>query len=757
MSLDDFTTIERLPLKTYAEKAYLDYSMYVILDRALPKIGDGLKPVQRRILYAMSELGLSALSKPKKSARTIGDVLGKFHPHGDSACYEAMVHMAQPFTQRYPLIDGQGNWGSSDDPKSFAAMRYTEARLTPYAQMLLEELTQGTVAWLPNFDGTLEEPALLPARLPNILLNGATGIAVGMATDIPPHNLHEVVRACLLLLQDPDTSLEQLCLVLPGPDFPTQANLITSKADLLEIYKQGTGSVRLRACWEIEQDNIVISALPYQVSGDKIIEQIAEQIRTKKLPWLQDVRDKSDHKNPTRLVLIMRSSTSTDSINYEHLMSHLFVTTDLERSYRINFNLIGLDGRPQIMDIKRLLTEWLQFRTNLVRQRLQYRLEQIISRLHILEGLLNAYLNIEQIIKIIRYEDAPKPSLIKKLNMTEPQADAILNLRLRYLAKLEEDKIYKEQNILLAERQKLETILNSTVQLKKLIHKELKADAKRYGDARRSPIISASKAILLSEPVTTVDLLTVILSEKGWIRAAKGHEIDPNSLNYKTGDSYLSSVRIRSNDQVILFDSLGRSYTLPAYILPSARGHGEPVTKYLMPPAGATFLTILGGDLQQWYLLASDAGYGLVLTLKDLLTKTKTGKAVLILSPNAQPMLPIAIHNLEQDQVAVITNTGRMLIFPVSKLPKLTRGKGHSMIHIPAQQASLRQELLVAQTVLPPNTVLTLVAGSQSLALKSKDLKLYQGTRGHRGAKLPKVWQHLDALVTVAIEPYAPT
>ncbi|MGB5671271.1 MAG: DNA topoisomerase IV subunit A, partial [Sedimenticolaceae bacterium] len=625
--------VEQLPLRQFTEKAYLDYSMYVILDRALPFIGDGLKPVQRRIVYAMSELGLSAASKHKKSARTVGDVLGKFHPHGDSACYEAMVLMAQDFSYRYPLIDGQGNWGSADEPKSFAAMRYTEARLTAYAQVLLSELGQGTVDWLPNFDGTLKEPAMLPARLPNVLLNGATGIAVGMATDILPHNLREVASACIRLIDDPKVSLAELCEHVPGPDFPTEAEIVTPLADLRRIYETGGGSVRQRARWHKDQGAIVITALPYQVSGSRVLEQIAAQMQAKKLPWIEDLRDESDHENPSRLVIVPRSNR----VDIERLMLHLFSTTDLERSYRVNMNMIGLDGRPRVKDLRQILVEWLEYRFETVRRRLQFRLDKVLERLHLLDGVLVAFLNLDEVIRIIRSEDEPRPVLMSRFDLSEVQADYILDTKLRQLARLEEMKIRAEQEALAEERDQLQKTLGSKQRMKTLIRKELLADAEKYGDERRSPIVSRAAAEAMDESeLAPSEPVTVILSEKGWVRAAKGHEVDARELSYKAGDAYRQAVRLRSNQQAIFLDSAGRSYSLAAHTLPSARGQGEPLTGRFNPPAGESFVAALGGDPDQWWLLASDAGYGFRVRASNLLANKKAGKAVLSLPAGAR-------------------------------------------------------------------------------------------------------------------------
>ncbi|MDH3925137.1 MAG: DNA topoisomerase IV subunit A, partial [Xanthomonadales bacterium] len=570
-----FSDHEQIPLKDYAEKAYLDYSMYVVLDRALPHVGDGLKPVQRRIIYAMSELGLSASSKHKKSARTVGDVIGKFHPHGDSACYEAMVLMAQPFAFRYPLVDGQGNFGSPDDPKSFAAMRYTESRLTPYAKTLLRELGMGTVDWGPNFDGTLKEPLMLPSRLPNVLLNGSTGIAVGMSTDIPPHNLREVVSACIRLLESPKSTVAELCEHVRGPDYPTDAEIITPAEDLQAIYETGNGSVKMRAVWERENGEIVITALPHQASPAKILEQIATQMQAKKLPMVEDLRDESDHENPTRLVIVPRSNR----VDLEQLMNHLFATTDLERNYRVNLNIIGISGKPQLLNLKDLLKQWLSFRMDTVVRRLNHRLDQVVDRLHILEGLLVAYLNIDEVIHIIRHEDKPKPVLMKRFSITGTQAEAILELKLRNLAKLEEMKIRDEQDLLSDERAELEKLLGSKARLKTLIKKELLEDAETFGDERRSILVRREAAqALRQEDLIPSEPSTIVLSRSGWVRAAKGHDIDPTTINYRAGDEYQHSARGRSNEQAVFLDSRGRAFSLSAHSLPSARSLGEPLS-----------------------------------------------------------------------------------------------------------------------------------------------------------------------------------
>ncbi|MES9850753.1 MAG: DNA topoisomerase IV subunit A [Candidatus Thiodiazotropha sp. L084R] len=736
-----FEGIERVPLNEFTEKAYLNYSMYVILDRALPNIGDGLKPVQRRIVYAMSELGLSAGAKFKKSARTVGDVLGKFHPHGDSACYEAMVLMAQSFSYRYPLVDGQGNWGSPDDPKSFAAMRYTESKLTVYAQTLLAELGQGTVEWTPNFDGTLLEPQILPARLPNVLLNGSSGIAVGMATDIPPHNLREVAAACVHLLESPKASLEELMEFIPGPDYPTEAEIVTPLQDLTKVYETGHGSIRMRACYDRENGDIIVTALPHQVSGAKILEQIAGQMQAKKLPMVEDLRDESDHENPTRLVIVPRSNR----VDVARLMSHLFATTDLERSYRVNLNMIGIDGRPAVKNLRGLLTEWLSFRTETVRRRLQFRLNAVLERLHILEGLMIAYLNIDEVIAIIRYEDDPKSELIKRFSLSEVQAEAILNLRLRHLAKLEEFKIKGEQEELEKERKSLELLLGSKQRMRTLIRKELQADSEKYGDERRSPIVEREAAEALDETdLTPSESVTVVLSEMGWARTAKGHEIDPAGLNYRAGDGFLAATRLRSNQQAVFLDSNGRSYSLPAHTLPSARSQGEPLTGRLSPATGATFCAVRGGQTQQEYLLSSDAGYGFRVGLADMLAKNKSGKALLTLPKGGHVMMPVPITDIESDRVVSISNEGRMLVFPVAELPKLARGKGNKIISIPPKRVASREEFVVAVAVVPKGGTLTAHAGKRYIVLKPSDLDGFQGERGRRGAKLPRGFQRVD-------------
>ena len=735
--------IEQVSLKQYAEKAYLDYSMYVILDRALPNIGDGLKPVQRRIVYAMSELGLKSTAKFKKSARTVGDVIGKFHPHGDSAAYEAMVLMAQNFSYRYPLVDGQGNWGAPDDPKSFAAMRYTESRLTAYADVLLAELGQGTVDWVPNFDGTMDEPSVLPAQVPNVLLNGTTGIAVGMATDIPPHNLREVVTAAIRLLDAPKSTLAELCEHIQAPDFPTEAEIITPREEILAIYETGRGGLRMRAVWEKEGGDIVIQAIPHQVSGSRVLEQIAQQMQARKLPMVADLRDESDHENPTRLVIVPRSNR----VDLDGLMSHLFATTDLERSYRVNLNMIGIDGRPQVKSLDRILKEWLKFRTTTVRRRLQYRLEKVLKRLHILEGYLVAYLNIDEVIHIIRTEDKPKPALMKRFKISDIQAEAILELKLRNLAKLEEMKITGEQDELEDERAQLEKILGSDTRLKTLIKKELTAVAQEYGDDRRSPLVQRDEAKAFSElELISADPITVVMSEKGWIRGAKGHDIDPASLSYKSSDGFKLAVRGRSNQPVVILDSTGRAYSIPSHNLPSARGQGEPVTGRINPPSGATFKGMMMGDEQQLYLLASDAGYGFVAKLGDLQTKNRAGKAALSLPKGGQVLQPVPISEVEGASVVAITNEGRMLVFSLADLPQLARGKGNKIIGIPGARVLSREEFVVGVQVMGEKDVLVVHAGKRHINLKFSELEHYRGDRGRRGNKLPRGFQKVDAM-----------
>ena len=736
-----FHGFEQIPLREYAERAYLDYSMYVVLDRALPFIGDGLKPVQRRIIYSMSELGLNAGAKPKKSARTVGDVIGKYHPHGDSACYEAMVLMAQPFSYRYPLIEGQGNFGSSDDPKSFAAMRYTESKLAPIAEVLLGELGQGTVDWDPNFDGTLEEPTWMPARLPHLLLNGTTGIAVGMATDVPPHNLNEVVSACVRLLDDPDATVRDLCEHVRGPDYPTAAEIITPARDLQAMYETGTGSVRARGVFVKEHTNIVITELPYQVSPSKIIEQIATQMRAKKLPWLEDIRDESDHANPTRIVLVPRSNR----VDAEQLMGHLFATTDLEKSYRVNMNVIGLDGRPQVKNLKMLLSEWLGIRQDTVTRRLKHRLEKVERRLHLLEGLLIAFLNLDEVIRVIRTEDEPKAALIARFALSEDQADYILDTKLRQLARLEEMKIRGEQDELDAERDRLIATLDSKAKLKKLIKDELLADAKKFGDARRSPLVAREAAQALDETeLVASEPMTVVLSEKGWVRAAKGNDVDAASLSYREGDGLLAAVRARSNQQVAFLDSAGRSYSTAVHTLPSARGNGEPLTGRFTPAPGAGFQALASGDNDARFVIASSHGYGFVTLFENLTGRNKAGKALLSLSEGGNVLQPAAVADVAADRIVAVTSAGHVLAFPLSELPELDKGKGNKIIEIP--KAKRGTEKVVAIAVVPPAGKLQVKSGARTMTLSFRELDEYIGARGSRGGLLPRGWQKVDGL-----------
>ena len=738
-----FDGIEERSLADFSEEAYLNYSMYVILDRALPHIGDGLKPVQRRIIYAMSELGLSHQSKYKKSARTVGDVLGKFHPHGDSACYEAMVLMAQPFSYRYPLVDGQGNWGAPDDPKSFAAMRYTEAKLSRYAKALLQELGQGTVDWIPNFDGTMQEPQILPARLPNLLLNGTTGIAVGMATDIPPHNLRELTSACCHLLENPKASVEELCEFVQGPDFPTEAEIISSKEDIHSVYETGRGSIKMRAAYTVEDGDVIIHALPHQVSGAKVLEQIAGQMQAKKLPMVADLRDESDHENPTRLAVVPRSNR----VDIEQMMAHLFATTDLEKSYRVNMNMIGIDGLPRVRNLREFLKEWLSFRLETVRKRLQYRLDKVNERLHILEGLMVAFLNIDEVIAIIRNEDEPKPVLMERFRITDIQAEAILELKLRHLAKLEEMKIRGEQDELKEERDYLELTLSSDRRMKTLVRKELEEDTETYGDDRRSPIKQRFEAKALDETeLMPTEPVTVVISEKGWVRCAKGHDMDPTSLNYKSGDSYLDSSKGRSNQSAHFLDSTGRSFSLAAHSLPSARGQGEPLTGRLSPVAGASFMVVIMGKDEQPILFASDAGYGFVGTIGDLFTRNKNGKAMIKLPKGAKVLKPCRVEDYGNDLIAAVSNEGRLLIFPIADLPKLAKGKGNKIISIPSSRVQTREEYVVGIEVIQEGQSLTVHSGKRHLTLKPKDIEHYRGERGRRGSKLPRGFQRVDRL-----------
>ncbi|GAB1623069.1 DNA topoisomerase IV subunit A [Agarivorans albus] len=735
--------VERLSMSNFTEQAYLNYSMYVIMDRALPHIGDGLKPVQRRIIYAMSELGLSANAKYKKSARTVGDVLGKYHPHGDSACYEAMVLMAQPFSYRHPLVDGQGNWGAPDDPKSFAAMRYTEAKLSKFSEVLLSELGQGTCDWIPNFDGTMNEPKTLPARLPHILLNGVTGIAVGMATDIPPHNVKEVANACVHLLDNPKAQLEDLLEHVQAPDYPTEAEIITPAKDIRKIYETGRGSVKMRAVFHTEDGEVVITALPHQVSGAKVLEQVAAQMQAKKLPMVVDLRDESDHENPTRIVVVPRSNR----VDVDQLMNHLFASTDLERNYRVNLNMLGLDNRPQVKGLVQILSEWLRYRRDVVRRRLQYRLDKVLARLHILDGLLIAFLNIDEVIEIIRTEDEPKAALMERFGLSNKQAEAILEIKLRQLAKLEEIKIRGEQAELAEERDKLEKLLGSERRMSTLLKKELIADAETYGDERRSPLVERSEAKALSEKeLMPNEAITVVLSEKGWARAAKGHDVDAQGLSYKAGDSFLGSASGRSNQQAVFFDTAGRSYALDSHTLPSARSQGEPLTGRFNPAPGEMFSHVVMADDEQRYLIASDAGYGFIGKYADMLSKNKNGKAYLNLPAGSKVLAPIEVRSYDTDSCLAISNEGRMLVFPLTSLPELAKGKGNKLISIPTARVKNREEYVTLLQVVPADASVTLFAGKRKLTLKPSDLDHYRGERGRRGNKLPRGLQRVDGI-----------
>lgn len=740
LSLDG---VERLPLRTFTEQAYLNYSMYVIMDRALPHISDGLKPVQRRIVYAMSELGLSALAKYKKSARTVGDVLGKYHPHGDSACYEAMVLMAQPFSYRYPLVDGQGNWGAPDDPKSFAAMRYTEARLSRFSELLLSELEQGTVEWSPNFDGTLKEPSFLPARLPHILLNGVTGIAVGMATDIPPHNAREVAHACVALLDNPAASVSDLMVHIQGPDYPTLAEIITPRDEIRKMYESGKGSIRMRAIYHMEDSEIVITALPHQASGARILEQIAAQMQAKKLPMVSDLRDEADHENPTRIVIVPRSNR----IDVEQLMQHLFASTDLEKTYRVNLNILGLNNLPQVKDLRTLLSEWLTFRRETVRRRLQFRLDKVERRLHLLDGLLIAFLNLDEVIHIIRTEEDPKAVLMARFELSEEQADYILDTKLRQLARLEEVRIRAEQDELMKEREQLQQLLGSERRMNTLLKKELLADADKYGDERRSPLVVREEARALTEKeLIPSEPVTVVLSEMGWVRAAKGHDIDVAGLSYKAGDQYLDSAVGRSNQQAVFLTNQGRTYALEAHSLPSARSQGEPLTGRCTLNPGEQARYVLLGNEDERYLVCSDAGYGFICGYADLLSKNKSGKALLSLPEGGIVMQPQRIDQAANSLCMVISNEGRMLLFPLADLPELAKGKGNKLMGIPSSRVVNREEFVTQIAVLREGQAVTLHAGKRKMTLKPSDLDLYRGERGRRGAKLPRGLQRVDKL-----------
>jgi topoisomerase-4 subunit A len=747
--MTSYEGIEQLSLDAFVRPSYLNYAMYVIMDRALPFIGDGFKPVQRRIIYAMSELGLRSTTKHKKSARTVGDVLGKYHPHGDTACYEAMVLMAQDFSYRYPLIDGQGNWGSNASPKEFAAMRYTEARLSAYADVFLSELSMGTVDWAPNFDGTLSEPRMLPARLPNVILNGATGIAVGMATDIPPHNLNEIIGACIHLIDKPKSTIEDICQIVKGPDFPAGAEIITPEEEITNIYRSGQGMIRMRATYEYENGDIIITSLPYHVSPAKVIEQVALQMREKKLSMVSDIRDLSDQDEPTRLMIMPRSNR----VDKEALISHLFATTDLEKSYKINMTVIGLNRKPQTLGLLQIIKQWLQFRRQTVIRRLEFRLNKIKERLHILDGLLVAYLNLDEIIKIIRENDEPKPILMKKFKLTDVQAEAILQIRLRQLARLEEIKIKDEKQELEKEKNWIEKTLGSKQRLKTLLKNELKEDAQKYGDERRTLIVERKEArAIKAVELTAAEPVTVVLSTGGWVRAAKGHEVDPVNLNYKAGDEFLSAARGKTTHPAIFFDTKGRSYSLPAHTLASARGHGEPLTGKLTPANGAKFLSVVMGLSDQKLLLASDAGYGLVTNVASMVTKNTKGKAMLTVPKGCKPLPPVYVNNYETDYLVAITTEGRMLVIPVNVLPELPRGKGNKIIQIPPARFKKREEYVRLLEILPEGATIKIHAGKQSVRFTSANISSFVGERGRRGRKLPRGYRKADWIEIIPAE-----
>ncbi len=748
--IDDFDSeiTESVSVEAFTEAAMLNYAMYVIHDRALPHIGDGLKPVQRRIIYAMSELRLNASAKYSKSARTVGDVIGKFHPHGDSACYEAMVLMAQSFNYRYPLVDGQGNWGSPDDPKSFAAQRYTESKLTRYAEVLLDELDQNTVAWDLNFDGTLNEPSYLPARLPNILLNGGMGIAVGMATDILPHNLREVASACIRLLEKPKSNTREICELIKGPDFPSGSEILASKETLTEIYETGRGTVRARAIFIIDSGEIIITALPHQVSGAKVLEQIATQMHLKKLPMIVDIRDESDHKNPTRIVIVPKSNR----VDTDQLMSHLFATTDLEKTYRINFNMIGVDGRPKVRPLVPLLREWLAFRSATVLKRLEYRVNKILARLQILDGLLVAYLNLDEIIRIVREEENPRSLIMSQFKLSETQADAILDTKLRQLARLEEEKIKGEREGLLDECGSLEAIIKSKSKLKGLLKQELLNDSLTFGDDRRSVIVEREDAKAFSDKdLISSEQTLVVLSSNGWVRAAKGHDTNPRDLNYRSGDEYLTSAPGRSNQDAVFMDSFGRTYTLASHTLPSARGQGEPLTGRVNPPDGASFTGVIIGEPAQQFLVASDAGYGFITSFANMVTKNKSGKSILSVPNGSLSMQPLLINDLEHECVAAFSNEGRLLIFPLKDLPVMARGKGIKIINIPSNRSKDRSEFMSFLLVFSETDTLVVRSGKRTISLKMSEMAHFRGERARRGLKLPRGFQRVDGVERLAM------
>ena len=732
MAKDQFNSIS---LKKYAEESYLNYAMYVILDRALPNVGDGLKPVQRRILYAMSELGLDATSKYKKSARTVGDVIGKFHPHGDSAAYEAMVLMAQNFSFKYPLVDGQGNWGSQDDPKSFAAMRYTESKLTNFANLLISELKSGTVDWQPNFDGSLLEPVIFPSKVPMILLNGTSGIAVGMATDIPSHNINEIINAAVRLLDKPKSTLKELLKIIKGPDFSNEAEIIINDEELEEMYLTGRGGFKIQAHWEQEKNQIIINALPYQASGSKILEQIAEQMLNKKLPMVVDLTDEGDHEEPVRLVITLRSNR----VNAQDLMNHLFASTDLQKTYRMNMNLISLKGGPKVFSLVELLKEWLVFRKNTVKRKLEHRLDQVNDRLHVLEGLLTVFIDIDKVIKIIRKSDEPKKELIKTFKLSDIQANAILEIRLRQLAKLEQLKLENERDELVNEKNNIEKILKSKTRLKTLIKNELIEIKEEFGEERKSPIIHESNAKVFSEEETIVtEPITVVLSEAGWIRSAKGHDIDPTSLSYRGDDSLQDFARGKSNQLAVFLDSNGKAYSIPSHSLPSARGMGEPITGRLNADSGVKFISSVIGVDDDRFLIMNSAGYGYISEYKNMISNKKTGRAFMKLPDHAEMLKAIPVRE-NHTHIAAVSNIGKLLIFELDELPILGKGKGNKIINIPKDKLSAGEEFMAHAQLLAIDSSLKIEVGKRSVTLKPKDWSEYILSRAKRGKKVGKL------------------
>ena len=721
--------VESISLKKYAEESYLNYAMYVILDRALPNIGDGLKPVQRRILYAMSELGLDAGSKYKKSARTVGDVIGKFHPHGDSAAYEAMVLMAQNFSFKYPFVDGQGNWGSQDDPKSFAAMRYTESKLTKFANLLIDELKSGTVDWQPNFDGSLLEPVIFPAKLPSILLNGTSGIAVGMATDIPSHNINEIIDATVFLLDNPRSELGDLLEIIKGPDFSNNASIIASEEELLEIYSTGRGGFKIQAQWVQEKNDIIINALPYQASGSKILEQIADQMLKKKIPMVVDLADEGDHEEPVRLVITLKSNR----VNAEDVMNHLFASTDLQKNYRANMNLISLAGGPRVFDLLSLLKEWITFRKNTVIRRLEHRLDQVNDRLHILEGLLAVYLNIDEVIKIIRESDEPKKEIIREFKLTDIQANAILEIKLRQLAKLEQIKLEDERSKLSDEQKEIETILSSKARLKTLIKKELLEIKENFGEERKSPIKNASNAKVFSEEETLVtEPITVVLSEAGWIRSGKGHEIDPSSLSYRGEDKLQDYARGKSNQTAVFIDSSGKVFSIASHSLPSARGMGEPISGRVNAESGVNFISALIGEPDDKFIFTNTAGYGYISEFSNTISNKKTGKAFMKIPEGASL---IKSQKLREDHqyIAAVSSIGKLLIFKLDELPILPKGKGNKIINIPTAKFKSKEEKMLDIQLLAEDSNLVVHYGTKTRSLPFKDWQHYISSRAKRG------------------------